>query len=86
MKIVLNLAWLAIALADIVLGYLFIWQWAQTPDLAVFVMAVGLINAYWAISGLRGPKVKFNYLKGVSNVRTTFSGRLVKRLPFAISK
>lgn len=76
MKTVVNLAWLAIALTDIALGYLIVWQWAQTPDLAAFVIGIGLLNAYWAVSGLRRPKISFNYLKGVKHVRTTFSRRL----------
>lgn len=58
MKTILNLAWLAIGLATATLGYLIIWDYAQTPDLALFVIAVGLINAYWGYAGIRRPKAK----------------------------
>lgn len=62
MKTLLNLAWLALAITEITLSYLFVWQWAQSPDLAAWFIAAGLLNAAWAISGLRSPKVKFRYI------------------------
>lgn len=69
MKTLLHLVWLAIALADVVLGYFIVWDYARTYDLAIFIMALGLLNAWWAIGGLRRPKViKFNHRVGVSYV------------------
>lgn len=61
MKILLNLAWLTIALTDVALGYFVIWDYAQTPDFAVVIMAIGLVNAYWAITGIRSPKARLVY-------------------------
>lgn len=69
MKTTLHLVWLAVSLADIALGYFIVWNWARTHDVAVFIFVVGAINAYWAVKGIRRPKViKFNHLKGVSYV------------------
>lgn len=66
MKKLLYLAWFAIAVADVALGYFIVWDYARTYDLAVFVMALGALNAYWAFTGLRRPKriVKFNHIQG----------------------
>lgn len=69
MKTTLHLIWLAVSVADIAAGYFIIWDWANTPDLAVFIFAVGMINAYWAIKGISRPKViMFNHLKGARYV------------------
>lgn len=67
MKTILNLAWLAISLTDIALGYLFIWQWAAWETGGLFVMGLGALNAWFALRELRRPKViKFNHMKGVT--------------------
>lgn len=69
MKTLLYLAWFAIGAAAVALGYFILWDWARTYDLALFVMAIGALNAYWGISGLRRPKaIKFNHKLGAQYV------------------
>lgn len=69
MKTLLHLVWLAVSLTDIALGYFIVWDWARIHDLAVFIILVGLVNVWWAGSGLHRPKaIRFNHMKGVRYV------------------
>ena len=66
MKTAINLAWVVIGLLNTALGYL-IWTYAAWPEGGAVIAMIGILLVVDAAQKLR-PKVKFNYLKGVSHV------------------